>query len=368
MNSIIKDLERLVKIDSRYGNENNSTETFKSLLIKAGFAVKSQKLADGRVNLYAVKNPHNYGRALLFYGHQDTVDIADDWSYEPRALTIKENKAYGLGAFDMKGGIMAFLAASTHSSAYIKIFLAVDEENISEGGWHAVQTNRTFFEDVALVISAEPSLTDGSTAITVGRTGRFLFDVTFKGKSAHLANYKDGIDAIERLHRFLGSFYAQREQLFDAQGSTAQIRSIQSEVIGMSVPELASCQAEVLANVKQSIEVVERLLQKLAGKNGTVSLTPRKTPYLPGYSNETFEWQHPVEKTIREVYGKPIRYIERRSVGDDNVLASIGLPVITWGPEGGNAHSADEWVDLGSLEKLTSGYKKLLQLLESQAN
>lgn len=51
---------------------------------------------------------------------------------------------------------------------------------------------------------------------------------------------------------------------------------------------------------------------------------------------------------------------ERSSVGDDNVLATLGIPVITWGPDGKGAHEADEWVDLESLKILSKMFKTLI--------
>lgn len=62
---------------------------------------------------------------------------------------------------------------------------------------------------------------------------------------------------------------------------------------------------------------------------------------------------------LLETLNKEMQLYERSSVGDDNVLASLGIPVITWGPDGGNAHRAGEWVDLDSLQLLQEMYQKL---------
>lgn len=367
MNNILNNLTKLVAADSRTGSERAITPLFKKLLEDSGFSVEVQEVSEGQSNLYAVKNDHPKSKATLFYGHQDTVAPAQGWGSDPFELRCENGRLYGLGAFDMKGGIAAFLEATHHTTAYVKIFLAVDEEEASQGAWYAAQNNEQFFQDVGLVVSAEPSLVGGSSHITIGRTGRFLFDVVFQGKSVHLANYQDGVDAIERMQKFLGSFYTIRHEMFDAHGSTAQIRSVQSGVVGMSVPEAASCQVEVLAAYGEGIEGIQAKLQQLAGSNAQVAIAPRKTPYLSGYHNSTFLYQDVLEQTIRRVYNEPVTYIERKSVGDDNVLASLGLPVITWGPEGGNAHTADEWVSVTSLDNLRCGYETFLNLISSRS-
>ena len=46
-----------------------------------------------------------------FLGHTDTVEYIDGWNSNPFELTLKDEKLYGLGVCDMKGGIAAMLAA-----------------------------------------------------------------------------------------------------------------------------------------------------------------------------------------------------------------------------------------------------------------
>lgn len=48
---------------------------------------------------------------LGFLGHTDTVEYIEGWETNPFELTRKENKLYGLGTADMKGGIAAMLHA-----------------------------------------------------------------------------------------------------------------------------------------------------------------------------------------------------------------------------------------------------------------
>ena len=54
----------------------------------------------------------------------------------------------------------------------------------------------------------------------------------------------------------------------------------------------------------------------------------------------------------------------RMSVGDDNALATLGIPVITWGPDGGNAHAPNEYVTKTSLEKLSKMFYEFLERRE----
>ena len=70
---------------------------------------------------------------LGFSGHLDTVNYNQGWNTNPFKLEIIDNKAYGLGACDMKSGIAAFLKACSlidnkNLKNGIKIYFTFDEE------------------------------------------------------------------------------------------------------------------------------------------------------------------------------------------------------------------------------------------------
>src|SRR5262245_55573961 len=66
----------------------------------------------GRPNVAAVWRGAGGGRSLLLSGHIDTVPRGSaPWSRDPFGGTIEENRLYGLGSNDMKGGIAAMLVA-----------------------------------------------------------------------------------------------------------------------------------------------------------------------------------------------------------------------------------------------------------------
>ena len=136
-------LKKLVSFSSAYPQEKEVGNFLVTYLKEIGFEVTIQEISSGRNNIFAQKNKK--GKAILFYGHQDTVPIANpqSWNTQPLELTEKDGRYYGLGVVDIKGGIAAILEATKQTEAYIKVFLAVDEENISEGAWKAVQDEKT---------------------------------------------------------------------------------------------------------------------------------------------------------------------------------------------------------------------------------
>lgn len=359
--TLLSTLRALVNRSSVYPNEESVTTFLIDFLRRAHFSVRTQLVRPGRKNIFAQKN--GGGARVLFYGHQDTVPLsrADEWMTPPFQLTRVGGRLYGLGASDIKGGIAAILSATTETNTPVKLFLAVDEENISEGAWRAVQEKKDFFKDVALIISAEPNFGLGLHGITTGRTGRCVYEVRFQGKPEHITRYKEAVDAIEKLGDFISTLYAKRESLFISKNTVAQVRKVEGESVGMTVCGEARAEIEVLLGTEDSVENVRQILQEIA--NSEVILKPRKTPYLEGYQFDRFPYQEVIAKIIEENTGQKMTLHLRKSVGDDNVLATLKIPVITWGPSGGNEHRSNEYVVARSLETLTKMYNELLRSL-----
>ncbi len=111
----------------------------------------------------------------MFYGHLDTVPLYGEWDSDPYRLTARDDRLFGLGAADMKGGMFAILEAAKRlelpKGRKIKIALCVDEENESIGAY-ALSAD-PFLQDVQLIIAAEigdarPEK-EGAKTISLGR-------------------------------------------------------------------------------------------------------------------------------------------------------------------------------------------------------
>ena len=90
------------------------------------------------------------------------------------------------------------------------------------------------------------------------------------------------------------------------------------------------------------MEAAEQL--GLSGKVD-VRLKPRKLPYMQSFAVEE---DHPLVKILQEefysVTGKDLPCAYDASVCDSNILAvSLGIPVVTFGPSGGNMHGDNEY-------------------------
>lgn len=365
---IKKLLSNLISLDSSSGNEKDIGDFIAKYLQKYGFKVSKEEVSKGRNNIFAEKGKTSSKKAVMFLGHLDTVNTKEntDWKTDPLKAVEVDGKLFGLGSSDIKGGISAFLEASKDSGAYIKILLTVDEENISEGSWDAIK-NKEFFQDIAIVISAEPNLGMESHEIANGRSGRCVFNVVFEGKSEHILKYKMAVDSINLMAKFVSNLYDSREKIAKDKNTVIQVRKVNAESVGMSVCGEATIEVEVLLGSQDSISNLKSSLQKLAGKH-KVSLKERKTPYLESYEFPKVPFSEQIAQVVKKYTGKLPSYYFRKSVADDNVLASLNIPVITWGANGGNEHKANEFVELSSMYKLSDSYYEFLLKIDENNN
>ena len=95
----------LVAIRSETLSEGEMCEFYASELESLGLVVERRYVSDGRFNVYAKLKGSNSQKSLIFNGHLDTIPIGESWP--PR---ISEDKIFGRGAEDMKGGMAAVLA------------------------------------------------------------------------------------------------------------------------------------------------------------------------------------------------------------------------------------------------------------------
>ena len=154
---------------------------------------------EDRYNVYATFKGKDSSKSLMFNGHIDTMPPGDEkeWMFPPHTPTVKDGKLYGLGAADMKAGLMAStLAVKLLQDAGIelpcdvKITSVCDEEGGGNGSMQAAMNG----QKADGVIVCEP--TDGG--LVVAHMGFVFFKVEFEGKANHSGEKRLGVSAIEK--------------------------------------------------------------------------------------------------------------------------------------------------------------------------
>ncbi len=167
-------------------------------LNKSGFTTKRVRatgaLGDSdrypRWNIIARHEGKRAGQCVHFNSHTDVVDVGEGWSLDPFAGIVKDEKVYGRGACDMKGGLAAsivaaeaFIQAFPDYNGAIEISGTCDEESGGFGGVAYLAEKGWFNPDrVQHVIIPEPL---NKNRICLGHRGVLWTEVETHGHIAH---------------------------------------------------------------------------------------------------------------------------------------------------------------------------------------
>lgn len=361
-------LQKLVEIDSVFPNEQRMSLFLQEYLEKIGFSVEVIPTDKSRNNLIAT-----YGRSenyLCFYAHMDTVPRDEKGELEPYKLIIKGDKAFGLGAEDMKGAIVNILYTAEYAVEHklpMKIIFAVDEEYISRGAHDLVNSKK--LHDVGFLVSGESGqIKDFKQPFSVvyGRKGRMLIEMEVSGKKSHAADSNHGknaindaallINALSKTHLKRNKYLGETEFVF---------QSIHSNTTSFSIPDKCVVSCSVLSVPGVNYEIVAQKIKSIARSLKVavnVRLVERETPYGDAYEVDrkgTF-----LKKIEKEVFSpNRVTPIYTGSVADENIFANrLNIPVISVGPIGGGGHTKDEWLSIKSFHKTKDIYKSILEL------
>jgi len=371
-------LDRLIKINSVFGNEAAIGRHLELKLRKMGFSTSRQYFSGDRFNIFA-QRPGN-GDAVMFYGHMDTVTPHGKWEKGPFNLFKQGDRLYGLGACDMKGGIAAMLtAANKDKERRVKILLCADEENISQGAWSAIRMKK-WFNDVRLIVSCEPGNsvkhTGGANVVGIGRRGRVVIEADVQGISSHAAlSPQKGVNAIDEAAKIataVSTFKLRNHKYLGAENIFVRKMEGDSES-ALDMPDHAHIEFDIQlvppSTVQDARARVERMVAELRRKGRLnsstkvkVAVKKRETPYMEPYVQDAANPRiRKVLRLIKKNLREPvINYAS--SVADDNVLSkSTRIPIVTIGPIGGNEHGQNEWVSLRSLRELVSIYSAIMR-------
>ena len=207
--------QELVRIDSSDpGAYENEIERYIKGLIESQIAVldcpaldavqvEELEVLPGRRNLMVTVPGLSDKPRLVYICHMDTVTLGDGWDADipPLDAIVRDDKLYGRGACDMKGGLACAIAALVHTiervAAYgvrprrgFSLICSVDEEDFMRGSETAIDAGWVGSHE--WVLDTEP--TDGQ--IQVAHKGRTWFEIEMTGATAHASQPWKGADAV----------------------------------------------------------------------------------------------------------------------------------------------------------------------------
>ncbi len=310
------------------------------------------------------------GPDFLFNPHIDTFAVAQGWETDPFEATLVDNRLYGLGTHDMKGGVAcalvaveALLAAKTQLQGRLIVALTSDEENWSRGAHAVIESG--LIANCAYCLNPEPTRTG---SLRIGGRGRHVFHLQFSGQTAHAA-YDEGISALTDAARVAAAL-AEPDAIdlgyndqFDMRGSICVI-GLHSGGTLILVPESADLYIDRHILPGETVEMAAQQISAVVeglGIAGSYTMTwdERPVPAPPPFivpSDSRFV-QSVSGILSEEQGGRPIDHLLARSVADMNHIHVYGnVPTLVLGPDGGNTCRANEYVLVDTMPAIARTY------------
>jgi len=357
LQTTLQHLSRLVACDSRNPPRDITADGPLFSYLRAqlpGFSFSEQDHGDGCISLLAVRGETD----TLFNFHVDTVPANQQWSMNPLELQVKEDRAYGLGACDIKGASAAMLGAVNRCQGPVALLFSSDEEAGSS------TCIRRFLESdhgFTRAIIAEPTQ---ARAVCAHR-GIATAGLTFRGIPGHASAARALDDsavhrAVQWSARALEYIRAHQETAFEnLQGLRFNI----GQINGGIKPNMIAAEASLAMGLRtlpgQDGRALLKELVALSPGEHLADWAPRfLAPALPDASRGQSGLAASI--TVAEDLGLPLGpavdfWTEAALFGE------AGLDTIVYGSgDIAQAHTADEWVALDQLATVTTTYERLI--------
>jgi acetylornithine deacetylase len=302
--------------------------------------------------------------ALVFSGHTDVVPPGDRalWDGDPFVPRIVGGHLHGRGACDMKGGVIASLAAlAAVRTAGVRLVRPValhgviGEEDGGLGAWATLR--RGHLGDVCVI--PEPT----AHAVVTANAGALTFRLEVEGRAAHAAIRDQGVSAIELfavVHAGLQEYETERQQDADPRFGDARfpyglsIGRVHAGDWASSVPDRLVAEGRYGVRVGEPVEIARKVFEDRVGAicagHPWLAAHPVRVTWTGGaFASGQLAAGHPLLPAVRTAVADagggtaPERAITAGS--DLRLYAAAGVPTLHYGP--GDLHLAH-----GPLEKV----------------
>lgn len=327
---------------------------------------------DGRPNVVGVVKGTGGGRSLILNGHVDTVTVepVSEWTKDPYGAEIEDDRMYGRGTSDMKGGVMAGIMALTFlTRAGVRLrgdvifHCVVNEEHAGNGTLDLVR--RGYLADAAIVL--EPT----HNRVAVSHTGGLYWQVTVPGRQVSPgARWRDGkldgVSAIEKLPSVIQALldlergYNQRRGAPSANDGRALLSLVMGKVSGGTY-ETATAREAVLRGSAYFAPDAGSVTDVMMDFRSSIEKANAADPYL-SKNNARLEFLHHDDSADQPpdiaVAAEMCELLAER--GDDagihpgpfccdmrHLVNQGAVPSIIFGPGAiAQAHRSDEYINL----------------------
>jgi acetylornithine deacetylase len=330
----------------------------------------------GRKNLVARLHGSGRGKSLLLNGHIDTVPAGRaPWSVSPWSGDRRNGRIYGLGSFDMKGGLVAQVGvlcalkkAGLRLGGDVIFESVVDEEWGGGGGTLAARLRGD---------SADACVVSEGTQLEIYRATRGGFVVDLIVKAGDPTSYFSQNEVLSpaiplgRLLRWVDSWSKRRNKLrklgaYNKFSDPAPVQVLAIEAnrldpeIPLSVPSSASLRlyfqflphedvCAVLEDIRESLRVFERADPFFS--HNSIAWRPLLSSPLLGHELPlNHPWSQCMVKSVGAALLKnPVVTAAPYPCDAFLIHCEFGIPTLLFGPRGGGAHNPNEYVEAESV-------------------
>ena len=365
-------LKELIKIESISPNDNGCFDVIKQQFEGLDFSFEETSYKN--INNLVITNGNSRNKTFCFLGHTDVVPPGpeSEWTVPPFSGEIIDNKIYGRGAADMKGGVACFISAlkeflseNKDPSFNIMVLLNSNEEGKLENGKVDRVINEMIDKDkfIDFCLIGEPSSSKKvGDVIRIGRRGSLSGNLKVYGIQGHVAYPKQALNPIlgigKTLEELKNMEWDRGNENFEP--TSFQVSNIKS---GTGAENVVPGVLEMTFNFRFSPESspdglkekFEALLKKSDLKYD-VSWTLSALPFLTAKT----EFIDIVKSSIKEINNIDTKIDNGGGTSDGRWVAPMGSEIVELGPLNKTIHQIDEHVDIEDLSTLKEIYKKIL--------
>ena len=326
-----------------------------------GFRTEILEVIPGRPNVIGRFGPAKPAYTVMIEGHTDTQGI-HGMTVDPFAAGIRDGRLYGRGACDTKGPTAAALHALDPATleklagAGVQVIFAgaVGEERGNLGAEQLVDAGVT--ADEALVL--EPT----DLHVVHAHKGTFWFEIEVRGRAAHGSQPENGCNAVLGMGRAIEALLAL---------SATEAAGRENALLGRTTTNVGVIRGGTSINIVPDRCVIEVDCRTLPGEDTAARLTRLRDAlrelqaagHFAGFDVRLIKETVPFETAA----SSPMIARLREAVADLGVapvsggvgwysdagpLSRVAKHVAVFGPGSiAQAHTADEFIELQSLEK-----------------
>ena len=342
-------------------------------LAALGFRNEPMRFADVD-NFWARRG--DTGPLFCFAGHTDVVPTGPrgKWQSDPFRPVIRDGVLYGRGAADMKGSLAAMVTATERFVARhpdhrgsIAYLITSDEEGPSINGTvKVVEALEARNEKIDWCLVGEPSSNHVlGDVVKNGRRGSLGAVLSVRGKQGHVAYphlARNPVhEAAPALAELAATVWDHGNEFFPQ--TTFQISNIHA---GTGATNVIPGECEVMFNFRYSTETTHEALRERVQAildrhrlDYTIEWTLSGLPFLTPRG----ELVSAARQAINEITGLDTELSTAGGTSDGRFIAPTGAQVLELGPLNATIHQIDECVAVDDLDRLSSIYERILELL-----